>query len=116
MALYVAGDYAGAAAGLRRVIAVDDSQVAAHFYLAVCVLQGNHNDEGLTLLQRVVASGESPYLEDAHFFLAKARIRQGDIAAARSELTRVIALDGDRRDEARQLLAQLQASPDQLRP
>lgn len=107
MALYVAADYAGAAAGLRRAVELDKSLVAASFYLAICVLQGGQTDEGVALLQRVIAAGESPYLEDAHFFLAKARIRQGDAAAARSELTHVIALDGDRRAEAGQLLARL---------
>jgi TolA-binding protein len=107
MELYVAGDYAGAAVGLHRAVELDTSLVAANFYLAVCVLQSDQTEEGVTLLQRVIASGESPYLEDAHFFLAKASIRQGDIAAARSELTHVAALDGDRRTEARQLLARL---------
>jgi TolA-binding protein len=107
MELYVAGGYAKAAAGLRRALELDQSLVAANFYLAVCVLQSDQTDDGVSLLQRVIASGESPYLEDAHFFLAKARLRQGDIAAARAELTRVTALDGDRRTEARQLLAQL---------
>jgi TolA-binding protein len=107
MELYVTGDYGGAAAGLRRALALDSSYLAATFYLAICALQENHTGEGVTLLQRVVATGESPYLEDAHFFLAKARLRQGDVAAARSELTRVIALEGDRRSEAIELLAQL---------
>jgi tetratricopeptide (TPR) repeat protein len=107
MELYAAGNYSGAAAGLRRAIELDPSLLGAQFYLAVSVLQIDGTDEGVTLLQRVIAAGESPYLEDAHFFLAKARIRRGDIASARSELRRVIALDGDRRDEAQQLLARL---------
>ena len=109
MDLYVAGDYDQAVAGLRRAIALDQSLLAANFYLAVCLLHGNQTAEGVTVLQRVIASGESPYLEDAHFFLAKGRIREGDIASARLELTRVMALEGDRRDEARRLLAQLPA-------
>jgi len=46
-------------------------------------------------------------LEDAHFFLAKALIRDGDVEAARDELRTVLALEGDRRDEASRLLAEL---------
>jgi tetratricopeptide (TPR) repeat protein len=107
MERYAAGDYAAATPGLRRALAHDEALIQARFFLAVCELQAGRNDEAAQELQRVIARGESPYLEEAHFLLAKARIRQGDVAAARAELARVVALDGDRRREATQLLAQL---------
>jgi tetratricopeptide (TPR) repeat protein len=107
MELYAARDYAGASTGLRRAVAMDDSLVPAHFYLGVSYLQTDRIAEAVQELQRSVAFGESAYLEDAHFFLAKAHIRQEDWAAARSQLTDVIALEGDRREEATRLLAQL---------
>ena len=107
MDLYSARDYAGAITGLRRAIAADDTLLPARFYLAVSYLQTDRTADAVQELQKVVAAGESPYLEDARFFLAKARIREGDIAAARAELTRVVAMDGERREEAVRLLAQL---------
>jgi ATP/maltotriose-dependent transcriptional regulator MalT len=39
--------------------------------------------------------------------LAKAHIRQGDLASARKELQAVVALEGDRRAEASNLLTQI---------
>ena len=107
MALYVDKNYADAAAQLRRVIALPGAPIDAAFYLAVCELQTGQLQDAASAFERVIAAGESPYLEDAHFLLAKTRIRQRDVAAARTQLSRVIALAGDRREEARQLMSQL---------
>jgi len=107
MVLYAAKNYADAASGLRRAVALPGAPVDARFYLAVCELQTGRVQDAAAAFERVIAFGESPYLEDAHFLLAKARIRQRDAAGARTELLRVIALDGDRREEARQLMSQL---------
>ena len=107
MTSYAAGNCGAATPGLRRSLTIDESLTPARFYLAACELQAGRVDDAVANLQRVIARGESPYLEDAHFFLAKARIRQGDTAAARQELARVIALRGDRRAEAQRLLDQL---------
>ena len=107
MALYAEKNYADAAAQLRRVIALPGAPVDATFYLAVCGLQTGQLADAASAFERVIAFGESPYLEDAHFLLAKTRIRQRDVARARSQLLQVIALAGDRREEARQLLSQL---------
>ena len=107
MALYAAKNYAEAASGLRRAVALPGAPVDARFYLGVCELQTGRVQDAAAAFERVIAFGESPYLEDAHFFLAKARIRQRDATAARTELQRVIALEGDRRKEAVQLMSQL---------
>src|SRR5688572_17868781 len=68
---------------------------------------GSHGRNAIRYLREAARLGESPYLEDAHFFLAKALIRDGDVEAARGELRTVLALEGDRRDEASRLLAEL---------
>jgi len=107
MALYAEKNYAAAAARLRRAAALPGAPVDAGFYLAVCELQTGHVQDAAAAFERVIAFGESPYLEDAHFLLAKARIRQRDAVAARTQLLRVIALAGDRQEEARQLMSQL---------
>ena len=107
MALYTEKNYLDAASRLRRVVALPAAPVDARFYLAVCELQTGRLQEAAFAFERVIGFGESPYLEDAHFLLAKTRIRQRDIAAARSQLLRVAALDGDRLEEARLLMSQL---------
>jgi TolA-binding protein len=107
MALYAEKNYADAATQLRRVIALPGAPVDASFYLAVCELHTGRLEDAASAFERVIAFGESPYLEDAHFLLAKARIRQRDVARARAQLLRVIALAGDRQEEARHLMSQL---------
>ena len=107
MVPYAAGDCASAIPALGRALAIDAALMPARFYLAVCELREGRTDAAVEKLQRIAAAGESPYLEDAHFFLAKARIRQNDLTAARAELARVVALRGDRRAEASRLLGEL---------
>ena len=107
MERYERGDCQGAFAGLESAAQQDPKSVPARFFLAVCSLQLDRNADAVRHLAGVVKLGESPYLEDAHFFLAKAHIRMGDLPAARKELESVIALDGDRRREASTLLSQL---------
>jgi tetratricopeptide (TPR) repeat protein len=107
MEQYRAGDCGSAIAGLQTAVEQDPESVPAHFFLAVCSLHLNRNADAVPHLKRVLQAGDSAYLEDAHFFLAKAHIRQGDVASARSALQSAIALDGDRRSEASSLLAQL---------
>ena len=107
MTSYTAGRCDAAIPSLQRALALDDTLMAARFYLAVCELHEGRVEPAAERLQRIAAAGESPYLEDAHFFLAKARIRQGDAGAARQQLARVVALRGDRQEEARRLLDQL---------
>ena len=107
MGPYVAGECGAAMEGLRRSLQLDESLLQARFYLSACEIQSERLSEAESNLQRIIAAGESPYLEDALFFLAKVRIRTGDIAGARQELTRVMSLQGERREEARRLLDQL---------
>ena len=104
---YAAKNYADAAAALRRAVALPGAPVDARLYHGVSELQAGQVQDAASAFERVIAFGESAYLEDAHFFLAKARIRQRDVAAARTHLLRVIALAGDRQEEARQLMSQL---------
>jgi len=107
MRSYERGDYAGAVRGLEAAVRADPAYPAAHFFLGVCFLQLDRRADAIGYLREAARLGESPYLEDAHFFLAKALIRDGDVAAARGELRTVLALEGDRRDEASRLLAEL---------
>jgi len=107
MELYKRGDCRQAIGGLESAVNQDPASIPAQFFLAVCSLQLDRNTEAAQHLKKVIRLGESPYLEDAHFFLAKAHIREGDLPDARKELQAVIALEGDRRSEASSLLSQI---------
>jgi hypothetical protein len=100
MQRYSAHDYAGAAAALRGVDTID-----ARFYLGICLLVTGNNAEGVSELRRVIAPGDSPYLERAHFYLAKGLLAAGEIAGARIELNEVIAMHGDLEKQAKALLS-----------
>jgi tetratricopeptide (TPR) repeat protein len=107
MEFYQRGDCQQAAGGLLAAVEQDPKSIPAHFFLAICSLQLDRDAQAADHLKIVVQLGESPYFEDAHFFLAKAHIRQGDLASARKELQAVVALEGDRRAEASNLLTQI---------
>jgi tetratricopeptide (TPR) repeat protein len=55
-------------------------------------------------LGRTIALGDSPYLEEAYFYLAKAHLQTRNLDAAITALERTIQLDGERAPEAHQLL------------
>ena len=57
-----------------------------------------------------MALGDTPFLEDAHFYLAKALLRQKDVNAAQAELKAVVTLKGMRSREAQQLLNDIEKS------
>jgi tetratricopeptide (TPR) repeat protein len=109
MRLYVKGDYAGALNGLEAAVALEPNAPQYAFFLGACQLLTDRADLAVAELQKAVAIGESPYLEEAHFYLAKARLRQGDIQLAREELQRTIERRGRLETEARRLLAQADA-------
>jgi tetratricopeptide (TPR) repeat protein len=111
MRRYVKREYAGALPGLSAAAGLKPDVPQHVFFLAVCQLLTGQLDPAVAGLQKTIALGDSPYLEEAHFYLAKARLRQGDIPAAREELGKVIDRHGRIEDDARRLLAQLDALP-----
>ena len=107
MRRYAEGDFAGALPGLASAAGLNPKAANAVFFLAVCQLLTDRPEDAVEGFQRTIALGESPYLEEAHFYLAKTRLRQGDVAAARLELERTIRRRGRLEADARTLLAQL---------
>ncbi len=111
MRLYVKRDYAGAIPGLGAAAGLRPDVPQYAFFLGICHLLTGNVEQAAAALQKAIAIGESPYLEEAHFYLAKARLRQEDIRAARGELEWTIARQGRLEADARRLLAQVDALP-----
>lgn len=107
MRRYVDGDYAGAIPDLATAARLRPDGAHIAFFLAICQLLTDDVDAAIAGLQQTIALGDSPYLEESHYYLAKARLRQGDVAAARDELERTIEQHGRLESEARRLLEQL---------
>jgi tetratricopeptide (TPR) repeat protein len=104
MRFYVKGEFARAIPPLRSAEKANTTDAGAPFFLGVALLIDRRTSESIEALRTCAARGDSPYLEEAHLYMARAFLRQGDPAAAHSELERVIALQGDRAAEARELL------------
>jgi len=108
---YVNGDYAGAIPVLSGAADLNPNATHVVFFLAICHLLTDRVGAAIEGLQKTIALGESAYLEEAHFYLAKARLRQGDVQAARRDLRQTIERRGRLEGDARRLLAQLDALP-----
>jgi hypothetical protein len=68
-----------------------------------------HVDAAVGGLQSTIALGDSRYLEEAHYYLAKARLCQVDLRAAHAELRRTTEQKGQLDADARRLLTQVEA-------
>jgi tetratricopeptide (TPR) repeat protein len=108
MERYQRADYRGAISNLSSAAALDPRGPHIRFFLGVSHLLLNQNRAAVEWLQATIALGDSAYVEDAHFYVAKAFLRQHDLGAARAHLKQVVQLRDSRSEEARQLLAQLE--------
>ena len=107
MQSYAAHDYRAAIPGLALASKQDPSAPAPLFYLGVCYLIEDQAGEAGAVFTRAIALGNTPYLELAHFYLAKALLKARDTASAQRQLRATVALRGDKRKEAQTLLDRL---------
>jgi len=108
MEQYRKADYATAVDDLRAAVELDPDAAHARFFLGVSSLLLAQDNAAIDQLQSTIALGDSAYLEEAHFFLAKAFLRRKDLGSAEAQLKKLIALRGSRMAEARQLLGEVQ--------
>lgn len=76
MSAYSAGEYAGAIASLENALAAGVDPAPAHFFRGASLLMLDR--DAADAFEAVIAAGESPYLAEAHYYLAKALLRRGD--------------------------------------
>lgn len=105
---YVNGQYQEAVDDLRAAAALDPDAAHIRFFLGVSYLLSRQDAAAIDRLRATIALGDSPYLEEAHFYLAKAYLRRHDLDAAERELLTVVRLRGSWSDEARRLLTQVE--------
>lgn len=113
MQAYVERDWDAAVKQLAPLAARPGAPVATNLYVGVAQLLRGQPESARAPLQEVIRAGDTPFLEEARFLLAKLEIRAGSVDAARRELAAVVALDGDRASAARTLLADLDRLPPQ---
>jgi tetratricopeptide (TPR) repeat protein len=108
MTEYERGNYGAAAATLGAASKLDPEAPHILFFLGISQLMAAQTDSAIQTLGETVALGESPYQEEAYFFLAKAYLQKGSVALAREALDRVVRMRGSRKTEAEQLLVRLE--------
>lgn len=109
MRAYVDGNYAAAVDELKRAARLDPGRPDIAFYLGASQLMVGDTAAAASELQRVIAFGDTPFLGDGHFYLGKAWLARADRSSATRELEIAARLPGERSDEARALLVELQA-------
>jgi hypothetical protein len=107
MAYYTRRDWRGCQSALNAVASKYPQAIGARYYLGVCALLANDVVVGEAALRDTILSGDNPYLEEAHFYLAKALLARGDAAGARAELRKTIAMGGDLEQQASALAARI---------
>ena len=88
MNAYTARNYADATAGLRAALAAGQDSVPTEFFLGASQLLSNDARGAAATLSRVVAKGDTPYLDEAQLYEAKALLRLGRGRDARDVLAR----------------------------
>ena len=104
---YRKADYAGAVEALRAAAELEPDAPQIRFFLGVSHLMLGQDDAAIDRLRATIALGDSAYLEEAHWYLAKAFLRRKDFGAAETQLKKVVQLGGPKSGEARQLLTDL---------
>src|SRR5437016_1872310 len=112
MALYRQGQFAAAIPGLLAAATADPKSPDPQFFLGICYLMDGRSEEAITHLRATIELGSTLDLEMAHFYLAKALLREKETARAEGELERAIALHGDLEAQSRELLRQLKSLAD----
>ena len=107
MIAYSRQDWASCRSRLAAVTARFPGLVEAHYYLGICALLSNRVADGETALRYVIGNADTPYLEEAHFYLAKALLARGEAEAAKAELRKTIAMGGDLEPQAAALAARI---------
>ncbi|MGH9426018.1 MAG: hypothetical protein ACRD2L_06925, partial [Terriglobia bacterium] len=108
MLRYIEQDYTGAIGLLRESVSLNAGLQPALFYLGISQLMTDQPDEAIASLSRLTRIEASPYLEESHWFLAKAYLKKKQLLAAQRELESVVTLNGAHRQEARRALDLIQ--------
>ena len=85
---YASRNYTAAAAGLRAALAAGQDSVPTEFFLGASLLMSNDAHGAAAAFGRVVAKGDTPYLDEAQLYNAKALLRLGRGREARDVLAR----------------------------
>jgi len=104
---YMKQDYAGAIPGLRVAVEASPQTARFNFYLASSYLLTGHTEYAIEWLRKTISLDDAAYSGAAHFYLAKAYLRNHDVSRAEQELQTAAKRGGSKSAEAAEILRQL---------
>jgi TolA-binding protein len=107
MQRYVKQDYTGAIPGLRAAVRTSPQSAQFNFYLGACYLLTGQTEAAVQSLRRTISLNDPAYSEAAHFYLAKAYLRNHYVSRAETELRTAARPGGSKAVEAAEILRQL---------
>jgi hypothetical protein len=107
MAHYSAGRHRQAADHLQPLAERSPDAAHVHFFLGISHLMTGDVTQARGALQRTAAIGVTPYSDEAHFYLAKAALRAGDLDVAAKELQIAVDREAGPEGQAARLLREI---------
>lgn len=107
MRLYMKQDYIGAVPRLRAAVKASPQTARFNFYLGACYLLTGQTDAAVLSLGKTISLKDPAYSEPAHFYLAKAYLRNHNLSHAEKELRIAARPGGSKAAEAAEILHQL---------
>jgi TolA-binding protein len=109
MRAYAEKRYGDAKALLDDEVRLAPDVPEVNFFLGVCRLVKGKPSSAVQPLRSVLTHKESPYVQSAHFYLAKAYLQLGDLQQAEGELQAAAAMPGQLQAETKSTLTKLQS-------
>lgn len=106
MRRYVKKDYPGAIPGLRAAVKASPQTARFNFYLGACYVLTGQTGAAIQSLHKTISLDNPAYSELAHFYIAKAYLRNHDVSRAEKELRITARLGGSKAAEAAEILHQ----------
>ena len=107
MEFYSTGDYVSAIPGLEEAANLDPKRLHTCPISRRPRIMTRHTSEGLESLENTVDLDDTPYVEEALILVAKAKLKNGNVAGAERAFEEAAGLRGDFEMEARDALAKL---------
>jgi TolA-binding protein len=107
MTAYLEGRYSEAIGFLQSALQTDKKTDDINFYLGVSQILAGHPQEAEIPLGKVIALGNSAYLQSAHYYLGKAYAQQMKLSQGESEFREAAVLPGRLTADSKALLARM---------
>jgi tetratricopeptide (TPR) repeat protein len=108
MEFYQEGRYGLAILDLESAVGIDPQAANARFFLGICFLLTGKDNRGIDELRKSIGLRDPAYLEEAHFYLGKAYLRQKKTRSAKREFQAVVEAGGRLTEEAARLIRRLE--------